>query len=300
MLLGGVELGGTKCVAVAGTGPGDVRAQVRVPTTSPGETLDALVQFFGAQQRAHGPLAALGIGSFGPVDLDPDSSRFGWITSTPKPGWANTDVAGVFRSALGVPVAFDTDVNAAAIGEWRHGAGQGLDALLYLTVGTGIGGGAVVHGRPLHGLVHPEMGHVRVPHDGVADPFHGVCPFHDDCLEGLASGTAIAARWEQPAEALPPAHPAWALEARYLALALQGFVCTLSPRRIVMGGGVMSTPGLRQLVRRELAALLNGYVRAPAILHDMDQYVVAPALGDRSGVAGALELAAREAGARGA
>jgi fructokinase len=292
MLLGGVELGGTKCVAVVGTGPGDLRAETRVATTSPAETLGALVRFFEAQQQVHGPLAAVGIGSFGPVDLAPASPRFGWITSTPKRGWTDTDVAGRFRAALGVPVAFDTDVNAAAVGEWRYGAARGLDTVLYLTVGTGIGGGAVVGGRSLHGLVHPEMGHIRIPHDAVADPFHGVCPFHDDCLEGLASGTAMAARWERPAETLPPDHPAWALEARYLALALQSFVCTLSPQRIVLGGGVMAAPGLRPLVGRELAALLNGYVQAPAILHAMDQYVVAPALGERAGVAGALALAA--------
>ena len=294
-LFGGVELGGTKCLAVVGTGPGDVRADVRVPTTAPNETLDALVRFFQAAQQAHGPLAAVGIGSFGPVDLDPASPRFGRITTTPKPGWANTDVVAAFRTALDLPVAFDTDVNAAAVGERRHGAGQGLDTVLYLTVGTGIGGGAVVSGRPLHGLLHPEMGHIRIPHDPAADPFHGVCPYHGDCLEGLASGTAMAARWGQPADALPADHPAWALEGHYLAMALQSFVCTLSPERIVMGGGVMSAPGLLPLVRRQLGVLLNGYVQAPTLLHAMDQYVVAPTLGGRSGVIGAMTLAAAAA-----
>lgn len=298
-LFGGVELGGTKCVAVVGTGPDDLRDEVRVSTTAPGETLDALVRFFQTARQAHGPLAAVGIGSFGPVDLDPASPRAGWITTTPKRGWADTDIAGAFRAALAVPVAFDTDVNAAAVGEWRHGAGQGLDTVLYLTVGTGIGGGAVVNGRPLHGLLHPEMGHIRIPHDAVADPFHGACPFHDDCLEGLASGPALAARWGQPADTLPEDHPAWALEARYLALALQSFVCTLSPERIVMGGGVMSAPGLLPRVRREFDALLNGYVQAPALLHGMDRYVVAPALGGRSGVVGAMVLAAAAVGSQG-
>ncbi|HUU35257.1 MAG TPA: ROK family protein [Vicinamibacterales bacterium] len=293
MLLGGIEAGGTKCLCVVGTGPADIRAERRIPTTSPAETLAAILDFFASQYPAHGALAALGVGSFGPVDLDPGSPAYGCITSTPKPGWAGTDVVGTLRRALDVPVAFDTDVNAAAIGEWRHGAGQGLDTLLYLTVGTGIGGGALVGGRPVHGLVHPEMGHIRIPHDRIGDPFPGVCSFHDDCLEGLACGPAIAARWEQPADSLPPDHPAWALEARYLALALHTFVCTLSPQRIVLGGGVMQQPGLLSLVRRDLAMLLNGYIQSPALRGGLDSYVVAPALGARSGVVGALAMAER-------
>ena len=295
MLLGGIEAGGTKFVCVVGTGPDDIRAKARVPTTSPDETLDGVLRFFRAQAAQHGPLTAIGIGSFGPVDLNPASPRWGFITSTPKPGWASTDVAGPFRREFAVPVAFDTDVNAAALGEWRYGAAQGLDTFLYLTVGTGIGGGGLVGGRVMHGLVHPEMGHVRVPHDLSADPFPGVCPFHGDCLEGLASGSAMAERWGQSADTLPVEHPAWALEARYLALALQGFVCTLSPERIVMGGGVMDHSQLLPRVRRQLKALLNGYIQAPEVLDDMDGYVVAPALGHQSGVIGALVLAAQAA-----
>ena len=291
MLFGGIEAGGTKCVAIVGTGPDDVRAEVRVPTTSPGETLGALVRFFEAQRDTHGPLDAIGIGSFGPVDLRTDSPRWGWITSTPKPGWADTDVAGPFRQAFGVPVGFDTDVNAAALGEWRHGAARGLDTFVYLTVGTGIGGGGMVGGRMLHGLVHPEMGHVRVPHDRGADPFAGSCPFHGDCLEGLASGPAMAARWGQPADTLPSGHPAWALEARYLAAALHGIVCTVSPQRLILGGGVMSESSLLRLVRAELARGLNGYIQAPELSGRLDDYVVAPGLGSRSGVIGALVLA---------
>lgn len=288
---GGIELGGTKCVGVVGTGPDAIEGSVRVPTTTPAETLGALVSFLQAQAREHGPVDAIGIGAFGPVDLDRRSPTHGYISSTPKPGWRNTDVVGVFRAALDVPIAFDTDVNAAAVGEWRHGAARGLDGVLYLTVGTGIGGGAVIDGQPLHGLVHPEMGHVRVPHDLAADPFPGICPFHHDCLEGLASGPAMAARWGQPAETLPADHPGWALEAHYLGLALHGLVCTLSPQRIVIGGGVASHPGLLARVRAELRRLLNDYVQTPAILREMDRYVVAPALGERSGVVGALVLA---------
>lgn len=291
MLRGGVEAGGTKFVCVVGTSIDDVRAEARIPTTTPADTLPAVVRFFAEAARAHGPLAALGVGSFGPVDLHPASPTFGCITSTPKPAWAGTDVVGTIRRALGAPVAFDTDVNAAALGEWRHGAARDLDTFVYLTVGTGIGGGGLVGGRLLHGLVHPEMGHVRVPHDHAADPFPGVCPFHGDCLEGLASGPAMAARWGAPAETLDAGHPAWALEARYLALALHNIVCTLSPQRIVMGGGVMAQPALLPLVRAELTGLLNGYVQAPALLERIDNYVVAPALGDRAGVAGALVLA---------
>ena len=225
------------------------------------------------------------------MDLQPTSSRYGSITSTPKPGWAETDLIGPFRREFGVPVAFDTDVNAAALGEWRYGAAQGLDAVVYLTVGTGIGGGGLVGGRLLHGLVHPEMGHLRVPHDLGADPFAGACPYHGDCLEGLASGPAMAARWGQPAHTLPADHPGWALEAHYLAMALHNVVCALSPQRIVIGGGVMEQPHLLPRVRQELGRLLNGYIQAPGVLDDIEHYVVAPALGRRSGVIGALALA---------
>jgi len=198
---------------------------------------------------------------------------------------------GTLRRALGVPVVIDTDVNGAALGEYRWGAGRGFDPLVYVTVGTGIGGGGVIGGRTMRGLVHPEMGHMRVPHDRDADAFAGICAFHADCLEGLASGPAMRARWGVPPEALPPEHPGWLLEARYLALGLANIVCTLSPRRIVVGGGVMGQPALLPLVRRELAGLLGGYVRAPAILDALDDYVVAPALGARSGVLGAMALA---------
>lgn len=292
-LCGGIEAGGTKFVCVVGSGPDDIRAEQRIATTTPDETLAAVRRFFADAREVHGPIAALGIGSFGPVDLRRGSPRYGWITSTPKPGWADTDLVGPLREAVGVPVAFDTDVNAAAVGEWRWGAAQGLSSLLYLTVGTGIGGGALIDGRPVHGLVHPEMGHVRVPHDRAVDPYAGGCPFHGDCLEGLASGPAIQARWGTPAESLPPDHPAWALEARYLALALHDYACTLSPERIVIGGGVGSTPHLLPRVRRELATLVNGYIQAPALTGGLDGYVVPPALGSRSGVLGALALAER-------
>jgi len=193
-----------------------------------------------------------------------------------------------------LPVGFDTDVNGAALGEYRWGAGEGLDTFLYLTIGTGIGGGGMVGGKLMHGLVHPEMGHMRLPRDRESDPFEGICPFHGDCLEGLASGPALQSRWGQPAETLPPAHPAWTLEAHYLALALVNLICALSPRRIILGGGVMKERQLFPLIGRQVQELLNGYVRAPDILEEIDRYIVAPILGGRAGVRGAIALAERE------
>ena len=286
-LVGGVETGGTKFVCAIGTGPADVRATVEFPTTTPEATLGSAVDFF----RAHPHLAAVGIAAFGPLDLDPASTGYGSITTTPKPGWAGTDLLGAVRRGLGTPVAIDTDVNAAAVAEHRWGSARGLDTFVYLTVGTGIGGGALVHGRPLHGLVHPEMGHIRVPHDRDADPFPGACPYHGDCLEGLAAAPAVAQRWGQPAEALPAEHPAWALEAHYLALGVVSVIAILSPCRVVMGGGLLRQPALLPLVRREVLGLLNGYVPSAAIGESIDQYVVAPILGSRAGVLGALALA---------
>jgi len=293
-LYGAVEAGGTKFVCMVGTGPGDMREQARFPTTSPEATLLETVMFFRSAESRLGKLSAIGIASFGPVDLHPDSPTFGFITSTPKPGWANVDIVGTLRDALGVKVGFDTDVNAAALGEWRWGAAQALDTFLYLTIGTGIGGGGMVNGRLMHGLVHPEMGHVRIPHDLETDPFAGTCPFHGDCLEGLASGPAMNARWLQPAEQLPADHPGWALEARYLALALVNFICTVSPERIVIGGGVMSSGRLFPLIRQQALELLGNYVRAPQLLNGIDDYIVPPWLGEHAGVLGALALAQRE------
>jgi fructokinase len=294
-LYGAVEAGGTKFICLVGTGPGDIRDQTRIDTTTPEATLRQTLAFLSSAQSRLGRLAGIGVASFGPVDLQRDSATYGWITSTPKAGWANVNMVGAMRSALDVPVGFDTDVNAAALGEHRWGAAQGLETFLYLTIGTGIGGGGLVNGDLMHGLVHPEMGHVRIPHDRAADPFAGTCPFHGDCLEGLASGPAMKARWLQPAEQLPPDHPGWGLEARYLALALVNLVCTLSPQRIIMGGGVMSSGLLFPLLRQQVIELLGHYVRAPQILNDIDHYIVPPWLGGQAGVLGALALAERQA-----
>jgi fructokinase len=286
-MFGAIEAGGTKFVCAAGTGPQDLET-IQIPTTTPDATLERALEFF---RRFRGELRAVGIASFGPVDLQPDSATFGYITSTPKAGWRYTDVAGYVVKSLGVPVGFDTDVNGAALGEARWGAAQGLCDFLYLTVGTGIGGGAMVQGKVLHGLVHPEMGHIRVPHDAVQDPFPGCCPFHGDCLEGLASGPAIQARWGINASELPPDHAGLALEARYLALGLTSWVCTLSPQRIVLGGGVMQQTLLFPMIRADLVRLLNGYIQSREITEHGDRFVVPAMLGSRAGVLGALVLA---------
>jgi fructokinase len=291
-LYGGIEAGGTHFVCAVGTGPDDLHAEMTFPTTLPEETLGQAIDFF----RRAKPIAAVGVGSFGPVDLNPNSPSHGFITNTPKPGWAETDFAGTIERALGVPVAFDTDVNTAALGEGRWGAARGLRHFLYLTVGTGIGGGAMVEGELLHGLMHPEMGHIRIPHELARDPFAGSCPYHGDCLEGLASGAALLARWGQRAETLGPDHPAWDRLAHDLALGLVSFVYILSPQRIIMGGGVMKQPALLPRIRREMVALLNGYAPAPAILEGIDGYVVPPGLGSRAGVLGAMALAERKMG----
>lgn len=295
---GGVEAGGTKFVCAIGADPDHLDAEMSFATTTPAETIDATVAFFRQHARAL-PLAAVGIASFGPVDPDRRSPRFGHITTTPKPGWANTDLAGAIGRALAIPVGFDTDVNGAALAEHRWGAAQGLDTFVYLTVGTGIGGGGIANGRLLHGLLHPEMGHIAVPHDATRDPFAGVCPYHGDCLEGLASGPAIERRWRRKAEELPPDHPAWILEAEYLSLGIVTFICTLSPQRIALGGGVMKQAHLFPLIRKRVRALLNGYL--PLLDDDaaLERAIVPPALGDRAGVLGALALAqqVRESGA---
>jgi fructokinase len=289
-LVGGIEAGGTKFICAVGTGPDDIRAETRFSTAAPEDNIGQAVAFFRAQEIRE-PLAAIGIASFGPVDPEPSSATFGYVTTTPKPGWAHTDFAGAIQRAIGLPVGFDTDVNGAALGEQRWGAARGLDTFVYLTIGTGLGGGGMVNGRLIHGLMHPEMGHMRVPHDYGRDPFPGACPYHGDCLEGLAAGPALEARWRQRGETLAPDHPAWALEAHYLALGLVNIVCTLSPQRIILGGGVMDQEQLFPLIRAEVQTLLNGYVQAPAILKRIEDYIVPPALGGRAGVLGALALA---------
>jgi fructokinase len=288
-IYGGIEAGGTKFVCMVGSGPDDIRAETRFPTTTPDETIRKAVEFFREHMQQQ-TISAVGVSCFGPVDLDPGSPTYGYITTTPKPGWAYADIVHRLQDALHMPVAFDTDVNGAALGEFRWGAAKGIDPSLYLTIGTGIGGGGIVNGKPMHGLIHPEVGHIRLPHDWEADPYPGICPFHGDCFEGMAAGPALKAKWGQPAETLPDDHPAWDLEAHYIALALSNLICTLSPRKIVIGGGVMQ-PRLFSVVQNKLQRLLNGYLQSSVILERIGEYIVSPGLGNQAGVLGAIALA---------
>jgi fructokinase len=294
-LYGCVEGGGTKFVCAVGTGPDNILEEARFPTTMPAETLARSIAFFQKYD-----LAAIGLAMFGPLDLNPDSPTYGFITSTPKAGWAQADVLGAFKRAFDVPVAIDTDVNAAAFGEYTWlPENRGLESLVYFTIGTGIGGGFLLHGKVVHGLTHPEAGHVRIPHDRVRDPFAGECPYHGDCFEGLANGPALEMRWGQKAETLPEDHPAWDLEAEYIALALVNVICTLSPQRIILGGGVMQQASLFPRIRRCVRVLLNGYVASPVIAGEMEDYIVPPGLGTRAGILGAMALAREMVAGRG-
>ena len=290
-LLAGVEMGGTKVLCAVGTGPRDLRTQVCIPTTTPAETLGRVGDFLAAAAGRWGPLGALGVCCFGPVDPDPASPDWGHVTTTPKAGWAGADVAGTLGRRLAVPVGFDTDVNGAALGEYRWGAARGLRTFAYLTVGTGIGGGGMAEGRLLHGMVHPEMGHLPVPRDPDRDPFPGCCPFHGDCLEGLASGTALRARWGRPGEEVRDRPEVWDLEADYLAAGVMAVTLVLSPQRVILGGGVMQTPGLLDRVRERLSRKMGGYLRHPRWTGGLEDFLVAPGLGTGSGVLGALVLA---------
>lgn len=289
-LYAAIEGGGTKFLCAVIDQDNHILSQKRLPTTSPEETLQACLSFFRLSGYAD-RLSALGIASFGPVDPHPGSKSYGRILKTPKEGWSGTDLVGYFDKSLGLPIGFDTDVNGAVLAEAKWGAGKGLRDVVYYTIGTGIGAGALVNGRLLHGMTHPEMGHVLLPHDREADPFEGVCPFHCDCFEGLATGPAIAARWGMKGDDLPREHPAWELEAHYIALALHGIICTLSPQRIILGGGVMEQTQLFPMIRERVVALLNGYVQASGILEGMGTYIVPAGLGGLSGILGAKALA---------
>ncbi|MCE1253575.1 MAG: ROK family protein [Anaerolineae bacterium] len=289
-LYGAIEAGGTKMVCMVAGGPDEIIAETRFPTTTPAETIGRMLAFFNEQMKSH-QLLALGIGSFGPLDLNPASPTYGYITTTPKPGWQQTDLIGRLKEELKLPVIIDTDVNAAALGEFTWGAGQGKDPFIYYTIGTGIGMGVRANGGLVHGLTHPEGGHMVMKRDPQRDPFEGFCPYHGDCFEGLASGPAMNKRWGQKAETLPLDHPAWALEASYIAQSVSNMVLTLSPQRIVLGGGVMQQEQLFPLVRREVQSMLNGYVQSPVIMEFIDDYIVPPALGNQAGVLGSIALA---------
>lgn len=303
MILGAIEGGGTKFVCAIATAaePAAIVESTRVDTTTADETLARVADFF----RGRG-VEALGIAHFGPVELDPASAAYGHVLSTPKPGWAGQPVLPRLARALALPrerLRWATDVGAAALGEARWGAGRGADPLLYLTVGTGLGGGVLIDGKALGGLLHPEIGHVPLPRarlsDGTLDPFPGVCPFHGSCWEGMACGPALAARTGQPGESLADDDPIWEVEAHYLALGVATCTLIVSPRRVVMGGGVVESRAgwLLPMVRRRLVEYLNGYVGRPELAERVDEYLVAPTLRD-PGLAGALALAGEALGDR--
>jgi len=284
-MLGAIEAGGTKFVCAVGTKEGKLIDRIQIDTEKPEITMPKVIDFF----KEH-PIIALGIGTFGPADIDKTSDTYGNITSTPKPGWANYPFVETMKSVFNVPIEFNTDVNAAALGELMHGAAKGLDSCLYITVGTGIGAGAVVQGNLLQGLSHPEMGHVLVRRHP-DDTFQGRCPYHGDCAEGMAAGPAIEERWGAKGIDLADRQEVWELEAYYLAQALMQYILILSPKRIIMGGGVMKQAQIFSLVREQVQELLNGYVALPEIIDQIDKYIVPPALGDDAGITGALMLA---------
>lgn len=290
-LFAAVEAGGTKFNCALVTAEGSLLAETRIPTTSPHETLAQVIHFFRQQKEFHRALA-LGIASFGPLDLNPASPAYGSITSTPKPGWQNSPILSVLQNELGLPTAIETDVNAAALGEltWNP-RNRGLDPFLYMTVGTGIGVGPILQGKPVHGLQHPEAGHMFVPHDLQLDPFPGACPFHQDCLEGLATGGAMHKRWGIPAYELPAGHPGWDLEAHYLALACCNLILSFSPQKIVIGGGVAQNDWLIPAIQRKTVQLLNGYVHHPQVLQNIESLITPASLGTHSGILGAAVIA---------
>ena len=285
MLFGGIEAGGTKFVCAIGDDNGRLMDRTEIPTLAPSETMAEVIRFF----RGRG-LAAMGIGSFGPIDVNEESDTYGNITTTPKPGWKDYPFVETIRKATNLPVGFNTDVNGAALAEATLGAAKGLDSCLYITVGTGIGAGAVVEGQLLKGLSHPEMGHILIRRHP-DDPYSGNCPYHGDCLEGMASGPAIMDRWGKPAGQLAENQAVWELEAHYLAQALAQYILILSPKKIIIGGGVSKQKQIFPLIHREVAGILNGYVALPELEAGISDFIVRPQLGDEAGIIGALLLA---------
>lgn len=289
---GGIEAGGTKFNCIIAQDPDHILAEATIPTKTPEITVPEVIRFFKEAEKGHNlKISGMGIACFGPVNLDQKDPLFGSITSTPKVQWQNTPLLKLLKSDFNIPFGFDTDVNGAALGEGKWGAGRGLSDFIYITIGTGIGGGIISNGQPLHGLIHPELGHMLIKHDRAQDPFEGLCPFHGDCLEGLAAGPAISKRWGISTHDMPADHPAWDLEAIYLAQAVHNMALFCSPKRIIMGGGVMKVPGLLQKVRTLASRSLNGYVDSELITKENEIFIVAPQLGDRAGSLGAITLA---------
>ncbi|MGL5350353.1 MAG: ROK family protein [Cetobacterium sp.] len=285
MKLGAIEAGGTKFVCGIATENGEILERVSFATETPEITLQKVYDFF-----KHKGVEAIGVGSFGPIDPNPESETYGYITKTPKKYWSDFNLIGELQKNLNVPMAFDTDVNGAALGEATWGAAKGLKNCLYLTIGTGIGGGLLASGKLVHGMLHPEMGHIFVRRHA-EDAYAGKCPFHHDCLEGLAAGPAIEERWGVKAYELPVDHKAWEIEAYYIAQALVNYILIASPEKIILGGGVMKQMQLFPLIRKNVKELLNNYVQTKEILENIDSYIVSPGLGDNAGLLGSIALA---------
>lgn len=292
VLVGGIEAGGTRLNCVVGYGNGDVIASHTFPTTDPQQTLARASEFFDESVSLYGPVHALGIAHFGPVETDDTSENYGRILDTPKPGWSNTDIVGYFSDIFSFPIAFQSDVNGAAIGEYYLGSAQGVDNFVYVTIGTGIGGGVFVNGELLNNLRHPEIGHMLVPQDIMKDSFKGCCPFHGNCLEGLASGIAIKNRWGSAAELLTNNHQVWELEAHYLALLCVNLTCCYAPGKIIFGGGVMQQDQIITLLQEQFILLMQGYT--PTIYSPLvEDYVLQSTLAGNAGTKGALILASQ-------
>ena len=285
----GIEAGGTKFKCIIASGPEDVLAEAVFPTTNPEETLPIVTNFLQeAAKRLKITLRGAGLACFGPLDLDTHSSTYGWITSTPKIAWRNYPILQYFQENLKIPVLIETDVNGAALGEGRWGSAIGLSDYVYMTVGTGIGGGVIHNFAPLFGMTHPEIGHMKIQ-SHPEDPFPGNCPYHTTCLEGLANAPSLAARWNTDPALLGDDHIAWKFEAFYLGQAIHNLILVCAPKKVILGGGVLRRKGLIERTRAETVEILNGYVES-RYLEDMNEYIVPPALGDRAGVLGAIAL----------
>lgn len=287
MRLGALEAGGTKMVCAIGNEKGEIFERTSIPTETPEITVPKLIEYFADKK-----IEALGIGCFGPIDLNRNSDTYGYITTTPKLVWANYNIVGAFREALKIPVGFDTDVNGSALGEATWGITKGLENSMYITIGTGVGAGIITNGKLLHGMLHPESGHLLLSKHP-SDSYEGGCPYHKTCLEGLASGPAIEARWGKKGVELADKKEVWELEAYYIGQALADYIVTLSPQRIVLGGGVMHQEHMIPMVREEVKRQLNGYLQTKE-LEDMENYIVLPSLNDNQGIMGALKLAVDE------
>ena len=284
MKIGALEAGGTKMVCAIGNEKGEILKREVFPTTTPEETMPKMIDFFKNEK-----IEALGIGNFGPISPNKDSADYGYITSTPKLAWQNYNIVGEFEKALNCPVGFDTDVNAAALGEATYGITKGLKNSIYITIGTGIGVGVMAEGKLLHGMMHPEAGHILI-HRHPEDTYEGTCPFHKDCLEGLAAGPALEKRWGAKGDTLTERAEVWEMESYYIAQACVNYCMILSPERIVLGGGVMKQPSLIPLVRQKFTELLAGYIRTKEV-EDVENYIVPASLNDNQGVMGCIGLA---------